>query len=69
MIYLPITVGNNVWFGAGVTVLPGVTIKDDVIISAGSVVVEDIPFKVIAAGNPCKVVRPFQDSDKDKYPV
>lgn len=69
MIYLPITVGNNVWFGASVTVLPGVTIGDDVIISAGSVVSEDIPCGVIAAGNPCKVVRPFRDSDKDKYPV
>lgn len=69
MIYQPITVGNNVWFGAGVTVLPGVTIGDDVIVGAGSVVTEDIPSGVLAAGNPCKVIRPFQESDREKYPI
>lgn len=69
LVYLPITVGNNVWFGAGVTVLPGVTIGDDVIIGAGSVVTDDIPSGVIAAGNPCQVIRPFRESDKEKYPI
>lgn len=68
-IYQPITVGNNVWFGAGVTILPGVTIGDDVIIGAGSVVTGDIPAGVLAAGNPCKVIRPFEEKDKEKYPI
>lgn len=68
-IYQPITVGNNVWFGAGVTVLPGVTIGDDVVIGAGSVVSIDIPAGVLAAGNPCKVIRTLQEADREKYPV
>lgn len=68
-IYQSITVGNNVWFGSGVTVLPGVTIGDDTIIAGGSVVTKDIPAGVLAAGNPCRVIRPFQESDKEKYPV
>lgn len=56
-IFKPITVGNNVWFGAGVTVCPGVTIGDHCVIGAGSVVVKDIPANSVAAGNPCKVIR------------
>ena len=54
-IALPIKVGNNVWFGANVSVLPGVTIGDNTIIGAGSVVNKDIPSGVIAVGNPCRV--------------
>ena len=57
MQYLPITVGNNVWFGAGVLVCPGVTIGDNCVIGAGSVVVKDIPANSVAVGNPCKVIR------------
>ena len=53
----PITVGNSVWFGACVTVLPGVTIGDNCVIGAGSVVVKDIPANSVAVGNPCKVVK------------
>lgn len=53
----PIKVGNNVWFGGNVTVMPGVTIGDNVVIGAGSVVTKDIPTGVIAVGNPCKVLR------------
>lgn len=53
----PIKVGNNVWFGGNVCVLPGVTIGDNVVIGAGSVVNKDIPSNVVAAGNPCKVVK------------
>lgn len=68
-IYQSITVGNNVWFGAGVTVLPGVTIGDDSVIAAGSVVTRDIPAGVLAAGNPCRVLRPFRPEDKDRFPV
>lgn len=53
----PIRVGNNVWFGGGVKVLPGVTIGDNSVIGAGSVVTRDIPANVIAVGNPCRVIR------------
>ena len=53
----PIKVGNNVWFGGSVTVLPGVTIGDNSVIGAGSVVTKDIPANVLAFGNPCKVVK------------
>ena len=52
-----IVVGNNVWFGAGVTVCPGVMIGDNCVIGAGSVVVKDIPANCVAVGNPCKVIR------------
>lgn len=54
---LPITVGNNVWFGGNVTVCPGVSIGDNAVIGAGSVVIHDIPANVVAAGNPCRVVK------------
>ena len=53
----PITIGNNVWFGGNVCVLPGVTIGDNVVIGAGSVVNKDIPSNCVAVGNPCKVMR------------
>lgn len=65
----PITVGDNVWIGANVSVLPGVAIGSDTIIGAGSVVNRDIPSGVIAAGNPCKVIRKITEVDKQKYPV
>lgn len=57
----PITVGNNVWIGAQVAVLPGVTIGDNSIIGAGSVVTKDIPPNVIAVGNPCRVLKPISE--------
>lgn len=53
----PITIGNNVWIGAHVCVLPGVTIGDNCVIGAGSVVNRDIPAGTLAAGNPCRVIR------------
>ncbi len=53
----PITVGNNVWIGAQVCVLPGVTIGDNCVIGAGSVVTHDIPAGSVAVGNPCRVIR------------
>ena len=59
----------EVWIGTNVSVLPGVTIGSNTIIGAGSVVNKDIPDGVIAAGNPCKVIRKITDADKKKYPV
>ena len=64
----PITVGNNVWFGAGSTVLAGVTIGDNSIIGAGSLVSRSIPANVIAVGVPCRVLRPIAEEDKHRYP-
>ncbi len=64
----PITVGNNVWFGAGSTVLAGVTIGDNSIIGAGSLVSRSIPANVIAVGVPCRVLRPITEEDKHRYP-
>lgn len=52
-----ISIGNNVWLGGGVIVCPGVTIADDVVIGAGSVVTRDVPARVFAAGNPCREIR------------
>ena len=63
----PITVGNNVWIGANVSVLPGVSIGDDAVIGAGSVVTKNIPSGVLAAGNPCRVIRELTEEDKNKY--
>ena len=60
----PIKVGSDVWFGGGVTVLPGVTIGNNVGNGAGSVVVKDIPSGVVAVGNPCKPIRKITEADK-----
>lgn len=67
-IALPIKVGSNVWFGTNVCVLPGVTIGDNTVIGAGSVVNKDIPSGVVAVGNPCRVLRKITEEDKHKYP-
>ena len=53
----PITIGNNVWIGAQCVILPGVTIGDDTVVAAGSVVNRSLPAGVLAAGNPCRVIR------------
>ena len=53
----PVTLGDNIWIGGGVTILPGVTIGDNSVIGAGSIVTKDIPAGVVAFGNPCKVIR------------
>lgn len=60
----PIRVGDNVWIGAGVQVMPGVTIGSNVVIGGGSIVVKDIPDNSVAVGNPCKVIRPITDKDR-----
>lgn len=61
---LQITIGNNVWISGSVTLLPGVTIGDNSIIGAGSVVTKSIPANVVAAGVPCRVIRPISAEDK-----
>lgn len=54
---LPVTIGNNVWLGGNVTIVPGVTIGDNCVIGAGSVVTRDIPSNTVAAGNPARVIK------------
>lgn len=61
----PITIGDNVWIGGNTVVVPGVTIGSNVVIGAGSVVTKDIPDNVVAAGNPCRVIRPITEADKN----
>ena len=63
----PIHIGNNVWFGAGVTVLPGVTVGDNAIVGAGSVVTKDVPSNAIVAGNPASLIRMITDEDDYTY--
>lgn len=60
----PITVGDNVWIGGGVHVMPGVTIGSNVVIGGGSIVIRDIPDNCVAVGNPCRVIRPITEADK-----
>lgn len=62
----PITIGNDVWIGAGVHVMPGVTIGSNVVIGGGSVVVKDIPSDSVAVGNPCRVIRKITEEDKSQ---
>ena len=63
----PVHIGNNCWFGASVTVCPGVTIGDNCVIGAGSVVTRDIPPNSFAAGVPCRVIREITEKDSMKY--
>lgn len=60
---LPITLGDNVWLGGDVTILPGVTIGDGAVIGAKSCVTKDIPPQVLAVGNPCVVIRTLTEAD------
>ena len=64
---LPIHIGNRVWIGAGAIILPGVTIGNDSVIGAGSVVTKDIPSGVVAVGNPCRVLREIGEKDRIYY--
>lgn len=64
---MPVHIGRNCWIGAGAIILPGITIGDNTVIGAGSVVTKDIPANVVAAGNPCRVMRPINDHDRAYY--
>ena len=60
-------IGKNCWIGAGAVILPGITIGDNVVVGAGSVVTKDLPDNVVAVGNPCRVLRPVSDKDREYY--
>ncbi|WP_294139953.1 sugar O-acetyltransferase [uncultured Sanguibacteroides sp.] len=62
----PITIGNNVWIGGGTIINPGITIGDNSIIGSGSIVTKDIPANVVAAGNPCRIIRKLDNNEDDK---
>ncbi len=64
---MPVHIGRNCWLGAGVLVMPGVTIGDNTVIGAGSVVTKDIPANVVAVGSPCRVLREINEHDKEYY--
>lgn len=63
----PVKIGNNVWIGAHVAILPGVSIGDNCVIGAGSIVIKDIPANSLAVGNPCRVIREITEADRNKY--
>lgn len=63
----PVSIGDNCWIGAGVTICPGVSIGENTVIGAGSVVTKDIPANCVAAGNPCKPIREIGEQDKKYY--
>lgn len=65
----PVHVGNNVWLGGDVKILPGVSVGDNTIIGTGSIVTKDIPAGVIAVGNPCRVIRAVTEADKTGYHI
>lgn len=64
---MPIHIGRNCWIGAGALIMPGVTIGDNTVIGAGSVVTKDIPANVVALGNPCRVLREIGEHDREFY--
>ena len=63
----PVKIGSDCWFGANVVVCPGVTIGENCVIGAGSVVTRDVPANSFAAGNPCRVIRTITEADSMKY--
>ena len=64
---MPVRIGKNCWIGSGAIILPGITIGDNVVVGAGSVVTKDLPSNVVAVGNPCRVLREVNDHDKEYY--
>ena len=63
----PVRIGRNCWLGANVVVVPGVTMGDNVVVGAGSVVTKDLPSNVVAVGNPCRILREVNDHDREYY--
>lgn len=63
----PVNIGDNVWIGGHTVIIGGVTVGDNTVIGAGSVVIRDLPAGVLAAGNPCRVIRKLTEADRDKY--
>ncbi|MCI8715343.1 MAG: sugar O-acetyltransferase [Oscillospiraceae bacterium] len=64
---MPVRIGRNCWIGAGAIILPGITIGDNVVVGAGSVVTRDLPDSVVAVGNPCRVLREVGERDRRFY--
>ena len=64
---IPVSIGNNIWIGGNTVINPGISIGDNTVIGSGSVLTKDIPKNVIAAGNPCKVIREITEEDKNYY--
>lgn len=64
---IPVRIGKNCWLGAGVIVLPGITIGDNTVVGAGSIVTHDLPANVVAAGNPCRILREIGERDREFY--
>lgn len=64
---IDVHIGRNVWIGAGAVILPGITIGDNSVIGAGSIVTKDIPSNVVAVGNPCRVMREIGKHDEEFY--
>lgn len=63
----PVHIGRNCWFGAGVVILPGITVGDNVVVGAGSIVTKDLPDNVVAVGNPCRILREVNEHDAEYY--
>ena len=63
----PVHIGRNCWIGAGAVILHGVTLGDNVVVGAGSIVTKDLPSNVVAVGNPCKVLREVGERDREYY--
>ena len=63
----PVRIGENVWIGANTVIVPGVSIGKNSVIGAGSVVTKDIPENVVAVGNPCRVLRPIGEHDREYF--
>lgn len=64
---MPVHIGTNCWIGAGAVLLPGITIGDNVVVGAGSVVTKDLPDNVVAVGNPCHILRQVNEHDRQFY--
>lgn len=64
---MAVHIGKNCWIGAGVIILPGITIGDNVVVGAGSVVTKDLPSDVVAVGNPCRILRKVDERDREYY--